>query len=124
MHNRWDQKLNQHNLGFATSVARKMVHGVPLRIPLLLVSSKVTLLDSFSSFQIFGFSGNSKEFLANGPYASNIGLSIITLFGTEFIISHTFQCERYFSFACPVKFDSCIIGVILLDTVPNIIKLL
>ena len=51
------------------------------------------------------------------------GLSIIKLKGTEFIISHTFQFERYFSFACPVKFDS-IIGVILLDTVPNIRKLL
>ena len=46
------------------------------------------------------------------------GLSIIKLSGTEFIISHTFQFEGHFSFACPVKFD-CIIGVILLDTVPN-----
>ena len=80
----------------------------PKNVALLLVSSKVTLLDSFSSFQIF---------LSNGPYAWAIHQ------GTEFIISHTFQFERYFSFACPVKFDS-IIGVILLDTVPNIIKLL
>ena len=60
------------------------------------VSSKIIV---FSSFQIFGFSVNSKEFLSNGPYASKIGLSIIKLLGTEFIISHTFQCERYFSFA-------------------------
>ena len=51
------------------------------------------------------------------------GLSIIKLEGTEFIISHIFQFERYFSFACPVKYAS-IIRVILLDTVPNIIKLL
>ena len=27
------------------------------------------------------------------------------LLGTVFIISHTFQCEHYFYFACPVKFD-------------------
>ena len=33
------------------------------------------------------------------------GLSIIKLLGTEFIISHTFQCEHYFSFACPEKLD-------------------
>ena len=32
---------------------------------------------------------------------------------TEFIISHTFQCKRYFSFACP--------GVSLLDTVSFIL---
>ena len=63
---------------------------------------------------------NSKEFLANGPYAWAIHHKVI---GTEFIISHTFQFERYFCFACPVKFDS-IIGVILLDTVPKLIKLL
>ena len=31
---------------------------------------------------------------------------IIKLLGTEFIICHTFQCERYFSFACPGKFDN------------------
>ena len=67
------------------------------------VSSKITLLDSYSSF--FSFSVNSKELLSNGPYASEIRLSIIKLLGTEFIISHTFQCERYISFACPGKFD-------------------
>ena len=44
-----------------------------------------------------------------------IGLSIITLSGTEFIISHIFLCERYSSFACPGKFDK-VIRVILLDT--------
>ena len=27
------------------------------------------------------------------------------LLGTEFILSHTFQCERYFSFACPGNFE-------------------
>ena len=48
---------------------------------------------------------NSKELLSNGPYAPLIGLSIIKLLGTEFIISHIFQCEHYFSFACPGKFD-------------------
>ena len=42
--------------------------------------------------------------------------SIIKLLGTEFIISHTFQCERYFSFACP----GSITKVNLLDTVPYI----
>ena len=31
---------------------------------------KITLLHSFSSFQIFSFSVNSKELLSNGPYAS------------------------------------------------------
>ena len=60
------------------------------------MSSKITLLDNFSSFQIFSFSINSKELLSNGPYASKMGLSIIKLLGTEFIISHTFQCERFF----------------------------
>ena len=66
---------------------------------------KITLLDSFSSFQFFSFSVNSKELLSNGPYASLIGLSIIKLLGTEFLINHTFQCERYSSFACPGNFD-------------------
>ena len=47
------------------------------------MSSKNTLLDSFSCFQIFSFSVNSKR-------ASKIELSIIKLLGTEFIISHTF----------------------------------
>ena len=28
-----------------------------------------------------------------------------SLVGTEFIISHTFQSKRYFSFACPGKFE-------------------
>ena len=79
-------------------------------------SSKITLLSKFSSFQIFRFSVNSKELLSNGLYASKIGLSIIVLSGTEFIISHTFQCKRYFSFACPRK---SIIKVILLDIVPD-----
>ena len=41
---------------------------------------------------------------------------ITKLLGTEFIISHAFQRERYFSFACP----GSIIWVILLDTVPYI----
>ena len=27
------------------------------------------------------------------------------LLGTEFIISDTFQCKRYCSFACPGKFE-------------------
>ena len=57
----------------------------------------------------------SKEFLSNGPYASYIGLSIIKLLGTELLISHTFQCERYFSFAC-LKIST--IRMILLGTVP------
>ena len=49
-------------------------------VALLLVSSKITLLDSFSGFQIFGFSVTSKEFLASKwSYASKIGLSIIKL---------------------------------------------
>ena len=43
------------------------------------VSSKITLLGSFSSFEIFSFSLNSKELLSNGPYTSKIGLSIIKL---------------------------------------------
>ena len=48
--------------------------------PLVAIWDTVSsLLDSFSSFQIFGFSLNSKEFLSNGPYASKIGLSIIKL---------------------------------------------
>ena len=52
MHNRWDQKLNPQ--------LRALPHGkedgprrTPKNVALLLVSSKVTLLDSFSSFQIF-----------------------------------------------------------------------
>ena len=32
-------------------------------------------------------------------------LDCTKLLGTEFIISHSFQCKRYFSFACPGKFD-------------------
>ena len=44
---------------------------------------------------------------------------IIKLLGTDFIISHTFQCEHYFSFACPGKVES-ITRVILLDTVPYV----
>ena len=43
---------------------------------------------------------NSKELLSNGPYASQI---IIWLLGTEFIISLTFQCERYFTFCLSRK---------------------
>ena len=30
-----------------------------------------------------------------------LDISITKLLDTEFIISHTFQCERYFYFACP-----------------------
>ena len=41
------------------------------------VSSKITLVDSFSSFQIFSFSVNAEDLLSNGPYTSLIGLSII-----------------------------------------------
>ena len=36
--------------------------------------------------------------------------SIIKLLGTEFIISHTLQCERYFSFACPGKLKTYHMG--------------
>ena len=72
-------------------------------VALLLVSSKVTLLDSFSSFQIF------RELQrVSSKWSFTHGLSIIKLQGTEFIISHTLQFERYFSFAFPVKFDSII----------------
>ena len=31
-------------------------------------------------------------------------LSIIKLLGTDFIISHTFQCERYFSLLLVLEF--------------------
>ena len=85
-----------------------VVHMINSLVYLLLlygtVSSKITILDRFSKFQFFfSFSVNSKVHLSNGPYASYIGLSIINLLGTEFIISCTFQCEFYFSFACPGK---------------------
>ena len=43
--------------------------------------------DNDQSLVVF-VSLNSKELLSNGPYASYIGLSIIKIFGTEFIISH------------------------------------
>ena len=43
----------------------------PKNVALLKVSSKVTLLDSFSSFQIF------REFLANGPYTWAIHHKVI-----------------------------------------------
>ena len=46
--------------------------------------------NSFSSFQTFSFSVSSVK------WSLHI-LSIIKLLGTECIISHTFQCERYFS---------------------------
>ena len=58
-----------------------------------------------SPFWNFFIAMNSKELLSNDPYVSYIGLSFIKLLGTELIISHTFQCKRYFSFACPGKFD-------------------
>ena len=48
---------------------------------------------------------NFRELLSNGIYVPLIGLSIIKLLGTAFIISHTFQCERFFSFDCPGKFE-------------------
>ena len=50
---------------------------------------------------------NCKEPLSNGlyTYTSKIELSIKNLEGSEFIISHTVQCERYFSFACHKKFE-------------------
>ena len=43
----------------------------PKNVALLLVSSKVTLLDSFSSFQIF------RELQANGPYALAIHHKVV-----------------------------------------------
>ena len=46
----------------------------PINVALLLVSSKVTLLDTFSNFHIFV---NSKEFLANGLYAWAIHHKVI-----------------------------------------------
>ena len=52
MYNRWNQKLNQHNLGLC-HMAKKNVHGIPLRMSRILlflygtVSSKITLLESF-----------------------------------------------------------------------------
>ena len=56
-------------------------------------------------FQVFKFSLNTYELMSNGPYASQIGLSLTKLLGAEFKISHTFQCERYFSFACSGYFE-------------------
>ena len=50
----------------------------------------------FQVFNFFLFYLNTHELLSNGPYASSIGLFLTKLLGTEFIISHTFQCERYF----------------------------
>ena len=48
-------------------------------------------------------------------------VSIIMLLGTEFIISHTFQCERYFFLLVLDSLIKSIIRVmILLDTVPYI----
>ena len=45
----------------------------------------------FSSFQILGFSINSKEFLSNGSYTHpKLDYPILKLLGTEFIISHIF----------------------------------
>ena len=52
------------------TVHAKMTHRYIYIIVYGMLSSKITLLDRFSSFQIFLFSVNSKELLSNGPYAS------------------------------------------------------
>ena len=61
------------------------------------MSSKITLVGSFSSFQIFGFSK-----VCYVPLSTHEKLDY-PLWSYEFLISHSFQCECYFSFACPVK---------------------
>ena len=80
------------------------------------VSNKITLLGSFSSF--FIFSELWRPSIIWSLRIHKIGLSIIQLQGTEFIISHTFQCKYYF-FCLSWKIWKSITRVILLDTVQN-----
>ena len=37
-------------------------------------------------------------------YVLRIGVSVMELQGTEFLISHTFLCKHYISIACTVNF--------------------
>ena len=75
-------------------------------------------------FKDFHFPWTPKSFyqmVLMHPTCKLDSVSIITLLGTEFIISHTFQCERYFFLLVLDSLIKSIIKVmILLDTVPYI----
>ena len=62
----------------------------------VVASNKITLLGSFSSFHCHFFFIFCEVQKTSIKWSLHIGLSIIKLLGTEFIISlHTFQCEHY-----------------------------
>ena len=49
-------------------------------------------------------------------------LSILSIHGSEFLISRTFQRKRYISIACTGNFIMYVLGPFFADTVPNVAR--
>ena len=69
---------------------------------------KRDLTHVFSRFQMLLYSRSPKCDIASN--ALRIGVSVIELLDSKFLISHTFQCKHYISILRTGNFITCVLG--------------